>query len=102
MHLVQLLLPLYSNAGDPFGSDMFSAVRMELTQRFGGVTAFVRAPARGLWREEDGSVQRDDVVVYEVMAEELDEAWWAAYRERLRLQFEQDELVVRTFPVRLL
>jgi hypothetical protein len=95
MHLVQILLPLYDDAGDPFNPEMFATVRHELTERHGGVTAYVRAPAKGTWREGDGAVVRDDVVVYEVMVDELDEADWGAYRERLRLRFEQDELVVR-------
>jgi hypothetical protein len=102
MHLVQILLPLYDNNGDAFGQDVLAAARLELTERFGGVTAFVRAPAKGLWKEEDGSVARDDVVVYEVMVDDLDEAWWHEYRERLRQRLGQEELVVRALHARRL
>jgi hypothetical protein len=98
MHLVQILLPLYDNRGDAFNPELYAAVRVELTERFGGVTAYARAPARGMWKDDDGSVARDDVVVYEVMVDQLDEAWWAAQRERLRTRFDQDELIVRSLP----
>jgi hypothetical protein len=98
MHLVQVLLPLYNPQGDPFGGDLFAAVRLQLTERFGGVTAYARAPAKGLWKDADGEVARDDIVVYEVMTDELDTGWWSGYRERLRMRFEQEDLVIRALP----
>lgn len=94
MHLIQLMLPLYDNDGAPIDAQLFRDVRQVLLERFGGVTAFARTPAQGLW--QDGStVQRDDVLLYEVMAESLDRAWWAAYRRELEDRFRQQELVVR-------
>ena len=95
MYLVQLLLPLYDNQGQPFGADLFADVRNGLTERFGGVTAYARAPARGTWKEYDGTVVRDEIVIYEVMVETLDRAWWSQFRETLRQRFAQDDLVVR-------
>jgi hypothetical protein len=94
MHLVQIILPLYDNAGQPFDAQLFREVRRVLLDRFGGVTAFTRAPAQGLWQDGAG-VQRDDVLLYEVMAESLDRDWWAAYRAELEAKFRQQELVVR-------
>jgi hypothetical protein len=94
MQLVQILLPTRANDGRPFGSEPFAAVRAELTDVFGGVTAYQRAPATGLWEEGD-DVVRDDIVVYEVMAETLDRAWWRAYKRTLEQRFQQDEVVIR-------
>ncbi len=37
----------------------------ELIERFGGVTAFVRAPAVGLWKENAEDINRDEVVMFE-------------------------------------
>ena len=102
MHLVQILLPLYDKAGVRFAQQLYDAVAHELTERFGGLTAYVRAPAAGLWQEGDGRTQRDDIVVYEVMAETLEPAWWAAYRGALEQRFAQDELVVRAQEIRRL
>ncbi|WP_255520277.1 MULTISPECIES: hypothetical protein [Deinococcus] len=42
------------------------------------------------------------MVVYEVMVQELDRDWWSAYREELRLAFQQDELRVRAQVVEVL
>lgn len=94
MHLVQIILPLYSNDGEALDRALFRELREELLDRFGGVTAFTRSAADGLWR--DGSrVQRDEVVLYEVMVEVLDRPWWAAYRQQLEARFGQQELVLR-------
>jgi len=78
VHLVQILLPLYHNAGAPLPRALYDRVRGELAGRFGGLTAFTRAPAEGHWRTE-GETKRDDIVVFEVMTESLDLAWWRAY-----------------------
>lgn len=96
MHLVQLFLPLRDNDGNAFPRDRFAAVRDELTARFGGLTAYTRAPAQGLWSDSDGPPQRDDLVVYEVMVDHLDRAWWATYRTALERLFSQEELLVRS------
>ena len=95
MYLVQLLLPLYDNTGRRVSREAFARVRDELTQRFGGVTAFLRSPAQGTWVDPGGGVERDEIVVCEVMVETLDRAWWADYRRALEALFGQQELVVR-------
>lgn len=102
MHLVQLLLPLVAHDGAKLPQELFGTVRTELVNRFGGMTAYSRAPAKGLWVDEADEVDHDDIVVYEVMVEALDREWWSAYREQLRLRFRQQELVVRAQPVELL
>lgn len=99
MHLIQLFLPLHDNDGKAFPKAMFDAVRAELAERFGGVTAFVRAPAVGLWEDDDGSVQRDEVVLFEVMAAHVDHGWWAGYRQDLERRFRQEEVLVRASAV---
>jgi hypothetical protein len=97
MHLVQLLLPLYDNAGTPFPAAVYAELRSELTERFGGLTAYSRAPAEGVWND-GGQRRRDDIVVYEVMVQEVDRTWWRALRERLERNFAQEELVIRAQP----
>lgn len=104
-HLVQILLPVYDNAGQPLGRELFAAVRQELVERFGGLTAYSRAPAQGLWSaggDGEAEVSRDDIVVYEVMVQDLDSAWWAHYRQSLCQRFRQQALMVRALPSMLL
>jgi hypothetical protein len=95
MHLVQFFLPLRDNAGQPFPREHFSGVRRELTERFGGVTAYLRAPAQGLWEDEEGDLCRDEVLLFEVMDPALDAAWWRGYRNRLEQRFSQDTVLLR-------
>ena len=98
MHLIQLFLPLRDNAGTAFAKADFDAVRAELTERFGGVTAFIRAPAAGAWEDDRGRVQCDELLLFEVMADTVDRAWWTAYREELQRRFRQEEVLARATP----
>lgn len=102
MHLIQLLLPLYNNAGERFAQKLYGQVRDELFDRFGGLTVYTRAPASGLWQADEERTVRDDLVIYEVMVEELDEKWWRDYRSELEKRFRQEALVVRAHKVRIL
>ena len=78
----------------PFPTDHYTEVRVKLTDVFGGLTAYTRAPAEGVWNT-GGTVKRDDIVVVEVMAQSLDRAFWAGYRRELGELFHQDEIVIR-------
>lgn len=60
MFLVQLLLPLYDNTGQRVPYALFAQLRHELTERYGGMTAFFRSPAQGTWKEESGAVDVDE------------------------------------------
>lgn len=102
MHLVQILLPLYDNSGDPFPQREYLQIRDHLTERFGGITAYIHSPAEGLWKETSSSTVHDDIVIYEVMTEQLDRQWWAAYRKELAGRFRQELLIVRVSEVQLL
>lgn len=101
LHLVQLLLPTSDNAGEAFPPAAFEQVSRELTERFGGVTAYNRAPAEGRWKQE-ADTEHDEIVVVEVMDKNLDRAWWSAYREELQKRFRQDVVIVRAQAIDLL
>ncbi|HXT18928.1 MAG TPA: hypothetical protein VN706_25100 [Gemmatimonadaceae bacterium] len=103
MNLVQLLLPLFDNEGKRQPEELFRRVRGELTERFGGLTEHTRAPAHGLWQDDDtGRTNQDDIVVYEVMVDDIDRDWWRRYRNDLEGAFRQKELVIRAQPLDLL
>ena len=101
MFLIQILLPLTDNAGRPFDDAVLPRLQAELTRRFGGFTAFTRAPAEGLWAH-DGRKTRDEIVVVEIMVEELDESWWRQLRARLERELRQENIVIRCHPITLL
>lgn len=102
MYLIQLLLPLYDNDGEPLPKSLFAEIRDELVQQFGGLTAYSRAPAHGLWSEDGDETVRDDLVVHEVMAEGIDRAWWQTYRASLEARLRQEEVLIRAHPVEML
>ena len=94
-HLVQVLLPTHRRNGAPVASEEFARVRVELTERFGGVTAYSRSPATGLWKRDDEEVERDQVIMIEVVVEVFDREWWARYCEQLETRFGQEEVLAR-------
>lgn len=98
MHVVQLLLPLFDNDGCPFPAETMRGIREDLITRFGGVTAFSRAPADGVW-SDNGRRIRDQVILVEVMVATLDRDWWRGFRTSLEEALRQDSVVIRTFAV---
>jgi hypothetical protein len=102
MHLVQVLLPLHDAKGRGFPKAKYELVATELTEKFGGVTAFTRTPAEGRWKPDGEPASEDDIVVVEVMTGELDGKWWARYRKKLEKAFKQESIVVRAQDIQLL
>ena len=100
--LITLLLPLYDNDGTAFGRDIYARIRQELTEAFGGVTAYLQAPAQGVWEDDDGRVHRDRVITIEVVTDTLDRAWWKNYRRQLEERFRQDAILIRASDVETL
>ncbi|TPK04946.1 hypothetical protein FJ872_26835 [Mesorhizobium sp. B2-5-9] len=96
MHLVQILLPRADNAGKPFAKEEFDRVKGELALRFDGVTAYLRAPAEGVWRQG-----ADEIVIFEVMTEEVDLPDWQRRRSELERRFRQEQVVIRYLPMAL-
>ncbi len=95
--LVQVLLPAF-DPSDQARRGTLDQVVGELTDRFGGVTAYTRSPATGLWQSE-GDTVRDTVVMVEVVVERLDRAWWGEYRRLLEARFDQDQIHARALDV---
>jgi hypothetical protein len=102
LYLFEILLPLSDNDGNRFDVSVFDRTREELIEAFGGITAFFRSPAAGAWAAPDGTVQRESIVVLEVMSEDLDRGWWHDYRRLLERRFAQDAIVVRAHGIELL
>ena len=96
--VVELLLPVADPEGRPYPTAIFGALQRELTERFGGVTAHVRAPAQGRWKDGD-TVEADDVVLFEVMTDTLDREWWRRLRVRLQTTLRQREVLMRAHEV---
>jgi hypothetical protein len=101
VHLIQILLPVYDNKESPFDHAEFMRVRKELTERFGGITAYFRSPATGLWKDNGGRTIHDEIVIYEVMVEQPDHSWWRFYKQELSVRFHQSQLVIRALQMEM-
>jgi hypothetical protein len=92
MSVVELFLPV----GGAASAIELTKLRVLLTEKFGGVTAFTRAPAKGTWRvPHTGQVENDDIVVVEVMTETLDRHWWRELKAILEHSLKQSEILIR-------
>ena len=98
MFLIQILLPRQGAGGAALDGQV-AKTRAELTEKFGGVTAYERAPAKGAWVTPEGEIERDDVVMVEVVATAFDREWWREYRSRLEERFAQREIHVRALGI---
>ena len=98
-HLVQILLPLHRCDGSDVPGEMFAEVRHELTERFGGVTAYSRSPATGLWKRTEAEVERDQVIMVEVVVDAFERDWWTQYRDSLARRFDQEEIHARAVAI---
>ena len=104
MVLIQLLLPtaLPTGVASPSGGAALAETHRELAAAFDGVTAYIRAPAKGVWTAPDGHTEQDDVVMVEVVTERFDREWWRTYAATLARRFRQDTIHVRALPIELL
>ncbi|HEX2335654.1 MAG TPA: hypothetical protein VHI72_04195 [Hyphomicrobiaceae bacterium] len=93
MFLIDIWLPLEDERGEPFPAECYDRLAQRLTERFGGVTSFTRAPSEDRWKTH-GATEREEIVVIEVMAE--DREWWSQLRRDLMRDFRQEDIVIRS------
>jgi hypothetical protein len=98
MVMIQMLLPQADPDGEPLGAAV-ATTRAELVEKFGGITAYLRSAALGHWINPEGRVERDEVVMVEVIAESFDRSWWRDYQNVLEERFHQREIMVRAWPI---
>src|SRR5687768_2545028 len=100
MELFQVVLPLFDNAGTKLERALFTQTVAELTDRFGGATAFTRNPAEGFWEKPGGDVTHDEVIIVEVLVKDRQDEWWADYKRTLEARFKQETILIRVIPCR--
>jgi hypothetical protein len=95
VYLIQILLPLYDNNKQYLSRKLYDDIRNQLKDKFGGVTFYRHSPAEGLWKDEGGETNYDEVIIAEVMTDKLEKDWWQQYKDNLEKFFKQDEVVIR-------
>jgi hypothetical protein len=94
--LIQIFLPLYDNNKQEFDRSLYDDLRSRLKDQFGGVTFYRNAPAEGLWKDETGKTNFDELAIAEVMISEINEEWWQQFKQRLEQLFDQEEILIRS------
>ncbi len=102
MHLIQILLPLYNQDNNVFPEIYFTQIKTQLTEKLGGITTYSRSPATGFWKETDNKTVKDEIIVYKIMAPDLDRVWWQTYKQQLEKLFNQDEIIIRASAIDIL
>jgi len=102
MFVVELFLPLEKPDGSAVPTQVFERIKTELTTRFGGVTAHLQSPAEGAWKPEAADVISERIVIFEVMVEDVDTAWWREYRHELETELDQHRILARLHQVTVL
>ena len=89
-----LFVPLYYNDGRPVEPQTFQALQQRLLQQFGGLTFFPQ-PNQGLWTIA-GITYRDEIVIYRVITSDVQEArqFWSEFKERLKQELQQEEILI--------
>ena len=100
MELFQVVLPLFDNTGAKLQRSLFTQTVAELTDQFGGATAFTRNPAEGFWEDSGGDVTHDEVIIVEVLVRDAETGWWEDYKRTLAARFKQETILIRAIPCR--
>ena len=97
MRVIQIFLPRFTQYGKRVPQSLFLMLARELSQEFGGVTAYLHSPALGLWKKGT-ALKRDEIVVFEVMVGRANRTHWSRRRRNLERQFGQERIVIRALP----
>ena len=90
LFITQILLPKRDNAGQRFPRMRYRAFHSRMIRRFGGWTR--KGQAEGVWLSPSGTLFTDEHWVYEVGHARRHLAFWRAEKERLKAEFEQEEI----------
>ena len=102
MVLIQLLLPTNTPTQPGRSESPLGQTGRELAEKFHGLTAYMRSPARGVWTAPDGRAEEDDVVMVEVVTETFDRQWWRTYSATLAKRFQQEAIHIRAMSIEML
>lgn len=88
--ITQILLPKRDNLGRPISAEAYKRFHDRMIQRYGGWTR--KGQAEGAWLGASGQVFTDEHWVYEVGHSLRDVRSWRTEKERLKAEFEQEEI----------
>jgi hypothetical protein len=88
--ITQVLLPKCDNLGQPFAEECYQPFHARMVARFGAWTR--KGQAEGAWLSPSGHLYEDEHWVYEVGHSRRDLRFWEAEKERLKVEFDQEDI----------
>jgi hypothetical protein len=98
--VTQVLLPKRDNLGRPFGKEGYHSFHRRMIRKFGGWTR--KGQAEGAWLASSGRFYADQHWVYEIGHARRELVFWQAEKERLKREFEQEEIWIMQYEGRLI
>jgi len=93
--LIQLFLPLTNSRS---ADKKLKALEQKLIKNFGGLSIYAQNPVFGSWREK-GQLEKDKMMVFEVIVSVLDQEFWKELKSSLKKQFRQKEILIRSLDI---
>ena len=98
--LYVIYLPLRYNDGREIETEKLLAVRMELLERFRGITLLQETnPLQGLWQYQDQHYSDEIITVTILDFARESQAFFTSYKEILKQRFEQIDLLLYYYTV---
>jgi hypothetical protein len=98
--ITQVLLPKRDNLGRRYGRGRYGAFHARMLRRFGGWTR--KGQAEGAWLSPSGRLYTEEHWVYEIGHARRDLRFWQAEKERLKAEFDQEEIWIIQYEGRVL
>ncbi|MFD0941497.1 inorganic diphosphatase [Pedobacter boryungensis] len=91
---IELFIPVYNKKGKPFPKKYYTNLHQKLTDKFGGLTMYSRVPVIGFWKENTANTVKENIIVYEVLATEIDDKFWSKLKKWILKTFAQEEIII--------
>jgi hypothetical protein len=98
--ITQVLLPKRDNFGRLFRRKRFAPFHARMIRKFGGWTR--KGQAEGAWLSASGKLYSDEHWVYEIGHARRSLLFWHAEKERLKAEFDQDEIWIIQYEGRVI
>jgi hypothetical protein len=98
--VTQILLPKHDNLGRRWRRDHYRAFHARMIRRFGGWTR--KGQSEGAWLAPSGHLYMDEHWVYEIGHARRNLRFWQAEKERLKEEFQQEEIWIIQYEGRLI
>lgn len=98
--ITQILLPKHDNFGRRFGRSRYAAFHARMLRKYRGWTR--KGQAEGAWLSPSGEIFMDAHWVYEIGHTRRNAGFWRAEKERLKAEFDQEEIWMIQYQGRLI